>query len=383
MALTAEAVGNIRARFPIFERKIYLNSCSQGALSTTVEAGLLDFVVSWHQSGSPWDVWMQKYEQARAVFARLIGAEPDEVAIVPSASAGIAGVASALGFDRRPKVVLGEFEFPTMGHVWLAQRPRGAQVQFVPAENNALPPAAYDRLIDDRTLIVPLTHVSFLNGFRSDVAAITRLAHERGALLLLDGYQDCGTRPLDVKELGVDFYVSGTLKYLLGPPGVAFLYVRRELAPSLAPAVTGWIGQANPFAFDLKRFDLGPGARRFETGTPPIINLYGSIPGIELLTGLGLDQVSAQIAMLAHALVEGTRRLCIRLKTPEATVGPLVVLQAQNLQALLARLDARGIVASGRHDGLRISFHVYNTLGDVEQLLRVLQDNLDLLVREG
>ncbi len=381
--MTAEVVNNIRARFPIFERKIYLNSCAHGALSAPVEAGVLDYIVSWHQDGSPWDVWMQKYEEARAVFARLIGADPDEVAIVPSASAGINGVSSALSFEQRPKVVVGEFEFPTMGHIWMAQQRRGARVEFVPAENDTLPLAAYERVVDDRTLIVPLTHVCFLNGFRSDVAAITRLAHDRGALLLLDGYQDCGTRPLDVKELGVDFYVCGTLKYLLGPAGLAFLYVRRELIPTLMPTVTGWTGQANPFAFDVKHFDPAPAARRFESGTPSIVNLYAAIPGIELLAGLGLDSIATHVGMLAQAMVEGAKRLRIRLKTPAATKGPLVVLQAENLQALLSKLDARGIIASGRQNGLRVSFHLYNTLGDVEQLLHVLEDNLDLLVREG
>jgi selenocysteine lyase/cysteine desulfurase len=381
--MTAEITGNIRSQFPIFERKIYLNSCSQGALSAAVEAGLLDYIASWHQGGSPWDVWVQKYEEARAVFARFIGAEPEEVAIVPSASAGIGGVASALDFDRRNNVVLGEFEFPTMGHVWLAQQRRGADVRFVPAEHGALPVEAYEKLVDPRTLIVALTHVSFLNGFRSDVAGITRLAHQRGALVLLDGYQDCGTRPLDVKELGVDFYVSGTLKYLLGPAGVAFLYVRRELLESLAPTMTGWFGQANPYAFDVKHFDLSPAARRFETGTPPVMNLYGAVRGVELLTGLGLDVVAKHIATLTELMMDGARRLGIRIKTPADTVGPLVVLESRDLDALLARLDAHGIVASGRHGGLRISFHLYNTRGDVEQLLAVLEDHLDLLAREA
>jgi selenocysteine lyase/cysteine desulfurase len=381
--LTSEAVGSIRAQFPIFERKIYLNSCSQGALSAPVEAGLLAHIASWHQDGSPWDVWVQKYEEARAAFAHLINADPDEVAIVPSASAAINGVASALRFDRRSNVVIGEFDFPTMGQIWLAQRCRGAQVQFVSAESAVIPVEAYERAVDDQTLIVPLTQVSFLNGFRSDVARITRLAHERGALLLLDGYQDCGTRPLDVKELGVDFYVSGTLKYLLGPAGVAFLYVRRELIPCLLPTITGWFGQRDTFAFDLKHFDPSPAARRFESGTPPIVNLYAAVPGIELLGGVGLEPIAMHIARLAQTLVEEAGRLRIRVKTPADTVGPLVVLQTLDPESLLARLDARGIIASSRHDGLRISFHLYNTLGDVEQVLRVLRDNLDLLAREG
>jgi selenocysteine lyase/cysteine desulfurase len=379
---TAELVSSIRAQFPIFERKIYLNSCSQGALSAAVEAGLLEHIASWHQGGSPWDVWVQKYEEARAVFARFIGADPDEVAIVPSASAGINAIASSLDFRQRPKVVLGDFEFPTMGHVWLAQQRHGAQVHFATAQGDQISLDAYDRLIDQQTRIVPLTHVCFLNGYRSDVAGVTRLAHDRGALLLLDGYQDCGTRPVDGKAMDVDFYVSGTLKYLLGPAGVAFLYVRRELISSLVPTITGWFGQRNPFAFDVRHFDPAPSARRFEAGTPPIINLYGAIPGIELLTGVGLDSVAAHIATLAGKLIEGVRRLGIRIKTPVDTVGPLIVLQSRNLEELLERLAARGIIASGRYDGLRISFHLYNSLGDIEQLLQVLEDNLDLLARE-
>lgn len=379
---TADLVASIRAQFPIFERKIYLNSCSQGALSASVEAGILEHIASWHQGGSPWDLWVQKYEEARAVFARFIGAEPDEVAIVPSASAGINALASAMDFSERPDVVLGEFEFPTMGHVWLAQERRGGRVRFAPADGGRMPLSSYERAIDRQTRIVGLTHVCFLNGFRSDVKSVTRLAHENGAFLLLDGYQDCGTRPVDVKALGVDFYVSGTLKYLLGPAGVAFLYVRRDLAQTLVPTITGWFGQTNPFAFDVKHFDPAPNARRFEAGTPPVINLYGAIPGIELLTGIGLDAVATHIASLVRALLDGLRGLRIRTKTPPDSVGPLVVLQATNLDDLLARLDARGIIASGRYDGLRISFHVYNTLSDVEQLLQALEDNLELLARE-
>lgn len=379
---TAELVSNVRGQFPIFERKVYLNSCSQGALSTAVEAGLRDHIASWHEAGSPWDLWVEKYEEARRVFARLIGAEPDEVAIVASASAGANGVASALSFDERPKVVLGEFEFPTMGHIWLAQERRGAQVKFLAAEDGRLRLEAYERAIDERTRIVPLTQVCFLNGFRSDIAGVVRLAHRRGALVLLDGYQDCGTRPVDVKALDVDFYVSGTLKYLLGAAGVAFLYVRRDLVSSLVPTITGWFGQTNPFAFDVRHFDPAPAARRFESGTPPIVNLYAAIPGIELLLDVGLEAVAAHIASLTQSLIDGARQLRIRVKTPPDTVGPLVVLQARDLDGILHRFDARGIIASGRYDGLRISFHVYNSPGDVEQVLHALEDNLDLMARE-
>ena len=126
--LSNSEVSTIRARFPIFQKKVYLNSCSQGALSHAVEEGIQEYITSWHEHGSPWEIWVEQYEAARTQFARFIGATADEVAIVPYASAGINSIASALSFDRRKKVVMGEFEFPTMGHIWLAQRKRGAQI---------------------------------------------------------------------------------------------------------------------------------------------------------------------------------------------------------------------------------------------------------------
>ena len=163
--LTDKQVLEIRSRFKIFRRKIYLNSCSQGALSDAVQAGLEEFIASWHEQGSPWESWVNHYEQARTAFARFINASPDEVGIVTSASAGINGIASAISFRERNKVVMGEFEFPTMGHIWLAQRPRGAEIEFVAADGNRIPAANYEKNIDGHTLIVPLTHVCFKNGF--------------------------------------------------------------------------------------------------------------------------------------------------------------------------------------------------------------------------
>src|SRR5215469_1837249 len=211
--LTDAQIKEIRSRFRIFQRKIYLNTCSQGALSDAVEAGIGDFLASWHEQGSPWERWVEYYEAARTAFAHFIHASLDEVAIVTSVSAGISSVASALHFGERRKVVMGEFEFPTMGHVWLGQRTRGAEVQFVEAEGNRIPTINYEKAIDGRTLIVPLTHVCFKNGFRSDVSAVTEIAHNSGAFVMLDDYQDCGTRAVNVKALDLDFYLTGTLKY--------------------------------------------------------------------------------------------------------------------------------------------------------------------------
>src|SRR5580765_7408905 len=157
--LTDNRILEIRSLFPIFQRKIYLNSCSQGALSDAVQAGLENYIASWHEQGSPWELWVDQYEAARTAFARFINASPDEVAIVTSASAGINSIASALSFRERKKVVMGEFEFPTMGHVWLAQQARGCTVQFADARGDAMPFESYEKTIDKNTLIVPLTGI--------------------------------------------------------------------------------------------------------------------------------------------------------------------------------------------------------------------------------
>ena len=372
----------IRSRFPIFSKKIYLNSCSQGALSDSVEAAFGEYLKSWHEAGSPWDVWVQKYEAVRAQFAEFIGAQADEVAVVPSASAGINSIASAINFRERRKVVLGEYEFPTMGHVWLAQQTRGAVAKFVRAEDEEIRVERYREAIDRETAIVPVTHICFKNGFRSPVTEIVRMAHAQGAFVFLDDYQDCGTRPIDVKATDVDFYVSGTLKYLLAAPGVAFLYVRKDLIPLLKPTISGWFAQANPFAFDVEHLDLAPNARRFEAGTPPIPNLYAASAGLALLKEIGMENVEAQVKKLAQALIAGARELGIHVKTPESSVGPLVVLQSQNVDAVIAKLATQNLVVSGRHDGLRISFHVHNTLDDVQQVLNALKGCLNQMVLE-
>jgi selenocysteine lyase/cysteine desulfurase len=381
--LSEGQIAEFRGRFAIFRKKIYLNSCSQGALSDEVIVGFREFLKSWDEQGSPWDVWVEEYEAARRTFARFIGADADEVAIVPSASAGINAVANSLRFKERPEVILGEYDFPTMGHVWLAQQSRGARVRFAEAEDGRIASAPYERCISKRAAIVGVTRVSFLNGWRADVAAIAAAARKHGALVLLDDYQDCGTRPVNVKALDVDFYVSGTLKYLLGPAGVAFLYARKELVPKLQPTISGWFAQENPFVFDVRRFEPAQAARRFEAGTPPIPNLYSSRRGVELLESVGLEKIEAQVARLAKTFLDGAREMGIVAKTPAGSVGPLAVLQANDAEALVKVLAEHQIVVSSRHDGLRVSFHAYNTIEDVWAVLRVLERHINLLATDS
>jgi selenocysteine lyase/cysteine desulfurase len=339
------------------------------------------YLESWRTSNAPWNDWIEAYETMRAEFARFINAHPDEVAILTSASAGINAIASALEFTTRPKIVMGEYEFPTMGQIWLAQQKLGAEIEFLPGADNAIPLEAYERSIDHRTALVPLTQVSFLNGFRSDFAAVTQIAHDRGAFVFLDAFQDCGTRPVDVKAMDIDFYVTGTLKYLLGPPGLAFLYVKRSLIERLTPTQTSWMAQRDVFAYDTQKLDPASEARRFEGGSPSMPNIYAARPALQLLSSIGMENVAAQIAQLTRSFLQGTSTLGIVSKTAANSIGPLVVLGSTDPSALVNKLTERGIIVSARRDGVRFSFHVYNNLSDVNHTLSVLEQNLPLLVR--
>lgn len=377
-------LSEFRARFPLLAAKTYVNNCSQGALSADVRDAMSAFLRDWDAEGSPWEAWVQVVERLRAAFADLIDASPDEVAVMPSASAGINTIASALSFDGpRRRVVAGEFEFPTMGQIWLAQERRGARVTWAEAKGQTLPASSYAAAIDDQTQIAVCTRVCYKNGFLTDVPAVARAARERGAYVFLDDYQFTGSGRTSVRELDVDFMVTGCLKYLLGPSGVAFLYVRRALIERLEPTITGWFGRVNPFDFRADRLDWAPSARRFECGTPPVPNAYGALAGIELLQRVGLGAVERHVAGLVRLAVDRARDLGYALLTPDdaARRGPLVVIRSRDALALVGRLQQRGVIASARDGGLRLSFHAYNTPDDVDRVFAALAAEEALLER--
>lgn len=385
-----------RERFPIFEGRVFLNSCSKGALGASVERAYREYLESWKRSGSPWDEWISRLEGVRSRFASFCGASEDEIAVTFCASTATASLLSALPLPlepstrdpKRTRILVDDFEFPSLAHNFLAQERRGAEIVRVRATANRLPTRAYESLIDERTLLVPITHVSFRNGYRQEVEAIAASARAAGAYSLVDDYQCSGTRPLDVKTMGCDFLVTGSLKYLLGSSGLGFLYVRRELldpAHELEPILTGWFGQERPFDFDIERATYHRTARRFETGTPPVPSLYAGLAGLELLQEVGAEAVAAEVEALASRLVAGARERGFAVLTPEEPDrrGPLVVLGCRDAAGLVERLARENIVVSARGNGLRVSFHYYNLPEDVDALFRVLDQSPDLVGRAG
>jgi len=377
----ADSVANCRSRFPIFERLAYVNSCSQGALSDSVRAAYADYLTGWEERGAPWDYWVERNETARATFARFVGGEPDDVAVTTSVSAGISALASAVGFAERRKVVISDFEFPTVGQIWHAQEARGAEVVHVPADGSEIPLERFEQAIDEQTAVVSIAAVCYRNGSRLAVEEIAQIAHERGALVVLDAYQAIGTYPLDVRELGVDVLAAGVLKYLLGSAGLGFMWTRPGLSQELLPSQTGWFADANIFEMDISDYSPSPTARRFQSGTPPIPAIYAGIAGMELLDEIGVAETRAHVNELNERLIAGVDDLGGTVVTPREASrrGALVCIRSTDAPALVAALAADGVVTSERDGNLRVSAHAYNTVEDIDTVLAALAKQRSLL----
>jgi selenocysteine lyase/cysteine desulfurase len=373
--LPAYDLASARARIPILATTIPMNNCSQAPQTIAARAAAERYLESWSTRGMDWDAWMAEVDAAKVEFARLINASPDEIAVFSSVSEATSAVASAIDFARgRPKVVVTEAEFPTIGHVWLAQQPRGARVDWIPVCDGQIDPREYERVVDDRTAIVSATHGYFLNGFKQDLASLLAAAHASGALLYVDGYQTLGTVPVDVKALGLDFLAAGNLKFLMGIPGIAFLYVRRDLAARLEPAVTGWFGRANPFEFAVKRLDWSPSASRFDTGTPPIVNAYVARAGMQMINEVGVPAIRSWLEVLGQRLIDGGRDRGLELHGTDdmshktATTAFLV----EDSQRVESKMRERGVIASARGPVIRLSPHFYSSIEDVDAALDTL-----------
>jgi len=365
-----------RRRIPLLASCVPMNNCSQAPQTDVTRAAAERYLDSWNGSGMDWDAWMSEVALAKAEFARLVGATPDDIAVFSSVSEAASAVASALPLQgRRTNIVVSDAEFPTVAHVWLAQEQRGAHVSWAPVHADA-DASVYDALIDDRTALVSACHAYYMNGLIQDSARIASIARDAGALSFVDAYQSLGIIPIDVRALGVDFLASGNLKFLMGIPGIAFLYVRPEIVDTLHPSVTGWFGRANPFAFDARSLDWSPTASRFDTGTPPVINAYVARAGMEIINALGPANIREWLVELGQRLIDGGRARGLvlhgsddmQLKT--ATTAFVV----GDSHAVEQAMRERGVIASARGDVIRLAPHFYSTIDDVDRALDALAE---------
>lgn len=351
-----------------------------------VKSAIQDYIETRMTVGSDWDHWVEKLETARCLLAQVVGCHPDEMSVSTSVSESVNSLASALSFDGgRDGIVVTAFDFPTTSQIWLAQTRRGARVTRAMADETGMgiPLAEFERLVDERTLLVSIPVVCFRHGARLDLEPIIRMCHERGARVLVDAYQAVGSFPIDVKSLDVDFFVGGCLKYLLGTAGIGFMYVRGGGESGLQPSVTGWFAQQDIGLMDIYHHRPSPTARRFESGTPNVCGLYAVSAGLRYLLDIGLVAADAQIRMLTAEIAKRTVERGWHLASPADPEhhGATMAIRSTDAPVMVRRLEDAGIVLSHRDGNLRVSNHFYNDMSDLDRLFETLDRNAELIAR--
>jgi kynureninase len=370
-----------RDEFPVLERKAYLISASLGPVSVRAKAYLDEYIRAWEEMGAPEPVWFDRIfpriREVKRIFAEMIGADSSELAITTNVSLALSSIVSCLDFSgERNRLVLTELDFPTDGHVWLAQERRGAEIVFLKSPDGlTVPVEAFAGAIDERTAAVCINRVLYRSSGLLDAAAICQLTREAGAWSVIDDFHGAGIIPVDVHALGCDFYTTGVLKWLCGGPGLTFLYARGELLPSLEPTVTGWWGQRAPFAFDSMNLDYHPTARRLETGTHPGPTPFIGQGGLEIITEATPERIRERQWQLTDQVIERADSAGLAVRTPRDRGdrgGVVNVRVGERAGKITQALYERDVCVDHRADGLRISPHFFNTEAEIDRLFDTL-----------
>ena len=367
-----------RDRFPILAETTYLINHSLGAMPAAAEERLAEYAHAWKTRGARawgegwWDMSVTVGDQ----IARIIGGEPGTVAMHQNVTVAEAVVLSCFRFEgERRRVVYEAGNFPSVRYLYQAQAGRGAEI--VVCDDDEAVVAA----IDDRALLVPVTHVLYRDGRIQDVEAIVRAAHDAGAYVVLDAYQSVGTLPLDVTALGVDFAVGGSVKWLCGGPGAGWLYVRPDLIDRLEPDLVGWQGHARPFAFEPE-LEYARGIARFLTGTPNVPALYAATAGYDLVEEVGVARIREHSRRQTALLLELADAAGFETATPRdpALRGGTVVIRTTEFEAVGKELVERGIVCDYRPEvGIRLGPHFFTT----DEELRFAMAQITEIVETG
>ena len=365
-----------RDRFPILERTTYLINHSLGAMPAAAERRLAEYGRVWKERGiRAWgEGWWAMAMTVGDQVGRIVGAPPGSTVMHQNVTIAEAVVLSCFRpSGRRNRVVYERGNFPSVRYLYQAQ----ADLDVVVVEDDEEVVEA----LDERTLLVPISHVLFRSSEIQDVKAIVRRAHEVGAHDVLDAYQSAGIVPLDVTALGVDFAVGGSVKWLCGGPGNAWLYVRPDLADRLEPTLVGWQAHARPFAFEPE-LEYAEGAARFLTGTPNVAALYAATAGYELIEEVGVDAIRASSLRQTSLLISLLEEAGFDVVSPreESRRGGTVVVRVPEFEAVHRELSEREILCDFRPEaGLRLGPHFFNT----DDELRFAVDQIAEIVETG
>jgi kynureninase len=355
-----------RSEFPIVESSTYLISNSLGAMPRGVYDAVHQYADTWATRGvRAWEEswWMLAAEVGDEIGA-LMNAPAGSVSTHQNVTTCQAVVASCFDFSgQRNKIVYDDLNFPSVMYFWEAQRSRGARVHMVATDGVHVPLEPLLDAIDEQTLLVPVSHVSFRSAYLQDAQAIIEKAHRVGARVVLDTYHSAGTIPLDVQALNVDFVTGGVLKWLCGGPGVGYLYVRPDLAPKLQPTFTGWHAHENPFGFEVGPIRYSEGPYRFMNGTLHVPALYAARPGLKIIREVGVERIREKSRRQTAKLTALADERGWRVNTPRdpARRGGTVSIEMPNSQQVAAELIKRNILVDWRPSaGVRFAPHFYN-----------------------
>lgn len=365
-----------RQEFPILERKNYLNSCSLGALSRSAIASLQQFQDDWQTFGAAawYEIWMGRLAELRGRVEAMFNAPPGTVALAPSTSVALAVIGSTADYGRRNRVIVTELDFPTIAYAWMSMP--GVEVVRVPSDDGVT--VSLERIaaaVDERTAFIATSHVFFTTGAIQDARALARIARDNGALLVLDAYQSAGQIPIDVQALEVDFLTAGPLKWLCGGPGLAYVYARADLLPTLRPRIAGWFGAREQFAFDITGFELKDDARRLELGTPALHTVHTALGAQQVIDRYGVTAIGERNRVLTDRLVQRAQDagLELRIARDPRARSAIVMIARPDPRATVDALAARDIVVDWRPGYVRVSPHFYNTEEEVDQVVAEIE----------
>ena len=364
----------LRHEFQILERKTYLNSCSLGALSRRSERYLTDFVDRWHDMGaSAWyRHWLGRVEELRGRVSAFLGATPRELAFLPSTSAALAAITESVPPKGRNRVVCTELDFPTLAYQWTV-KPEIEMVILRSPDGIGIDPDQFAQVVDERTLFLATSHVFFATGYEQDLNALSKIAQNAGAYSLIDGYQGAGQTNLLLPTTGIDFYTTGPLKWLIGGPGLSYLYVRDELVSELEPRLTSWFATKRQFDFDLEGFEYRDDARRFELGTPALPTIHTALGGQEIIDEVGIEAIIARNTMLTDHLIARAEAAGMRLTLADTDHRTFIVMiQHDDPSGAVKHLAANDIIVDHRPGHIRVSPHFYNTTEEIDLCVETL-----------
>jgi kynureninase len=373
-----------REEFPILSRAVYMISNSLGAMPRAAARSLADYADTWATRGvRAWEErWWELAGELGVRIESIIGAPPGSVSMHENVTTAEAVALSCVRPDAAKRtIVCTAMDFPSAVYLYKGQRELGFDLHVVPAlEDLSVPAERIAAAIDERTAVVCLSHVLFRSSYIIDPVPVVEKAHAVGAMVLLDGYQSAGIIPVDVAALGVDFFVGGCLKWLCGGPGNAFLYTAPWVKARTRPRLTGWLSRTAPFAFDIDATEVRSDGMAMMNGTPAIPAYYAALPGLDIITQVGVDRIrAASMAMTRRLLelVDASGYRSVASRDPARLAGTVAVDVPD--AALVARtLNARDFVVDHRPGvGIRLSPHFYNTMDEIDAMMR----EIDRIVR--